>query len=95
MDYCLAHNCFKGAHWHHVIHTPAGSRDKASEDGLVIPLCSTHHEESVDSPHRSALTDTLCGMIGQLAWMLNQLATEDEKDELKQKFKERYGKNYL
>lgn len=42
MELCII--CGKPAQWHHAIHTPQGSRDKASADGLLLPLCEDHHE---------------------------------------------------
>lgn len=92
MELCII--CGKPAQWHHAIHTPQGSRDKATADGLLLPLCEDHHE-GVCGAHKCAVVDTLCRVIAQLAWMLNQVATEEQKDELKKKFIERYGKSSI
>lgn len=81
--------------WHHAIHVPAGSRGKASEDGLVLPLCPEHHRTGRDAPHRNAVTDKLMMTIAEQAWMLNEALTEDEKADLICRFRRRYGWNKL
>lgn len=92
MDLCII--CGKPAQWHHAIHTPQGSRDKATVDGLLLPLCEDHHEGTCGA-HKCAVVDRLCMVTAQIAWMLNQVATDDQKEDLKKKFIERYGKSSI
>lgn len=94
MDCCII--CGAPAEWHHTLHGSA-NRAFADEDGLVIPLCPGHHRTAKEAVHKSYVTDTLCEIIGQLAFERNELADGKAKtiDEAKKHFLVRYGKAYL
>ena len=95
MENCVI--CGAPAEWHHVIHTPNGSRDKASEDGLLLPLCPAHHQTGKDAAHASIVTDRLCNIIGELAYERNVIASGEAAsvEEARDRFRERYGRNRL
>lgn len=94
MERCMI--CGRLAEWHHALHGTA-NRKLASEDGLVVPLCPYHHRESYTAVHRDEDMNLLVEMIGQQAFMMNQLedGKASTKEEAREQFIKRYGKAYL
>lgn len=94
MEFCAI--CGASADWHHVIHGH-GKRELASEDGLVLPLCPYHHQYSDVAAHMNNTVDTLCEIIGQLAFERNQLAEGKARtiEDAEAQFLARYEKKYL
>lgn len=94
MDTCVI--CGKPAAWHHVLHG-FGTRPKADEDGLILPLCPEHHQYSDVAAHVNHTVDVLCEIIGELAYERNLLADGKATGvaDARRQFSERYGKNYI
>ena len=98
--------CGKVAHGvHHLVF--GNDRENADYDGLYVPVCDSCHilghlddnmgygygKES--RIHDNPMAETMSKMMGQLMWELSQVADEEQREELKTKFRKRYGKNYL
>ncbi len=93
MDTCAV--CGKPAAWHHVLH--GQNRQKADEDGLILPLCPDHHQYSDVAAHVNHTVDTLCEIIGELAYERNLLGDgkASNVEDARQQFRKRYGKNFI
>ena len=91
---------------HHVIE--GKNRKLSDEDGLIVPLSPTLHNEGQKpipgercDVHHCKNMSVLMHIIGQQAWMMNyiieryELPFEGIKEEAKYEFMKRYGKNYL
>ena len=106
MDLCLitnnpnvcVHHCMEGT----------ANRQLSDEDGLIVPLTpSVHNEGGKPRPgercdvHHCAKLGKLMHIIGQQAWMMNyiieryELPFEGIKEEAKEAFIARYGKSHL
>lgn len=76
----LHHLCYGGA-----------NRKLSDEDGLVIPLCEKCHGEV----HHNGTAGRMSKIIGQLAYELNEVATEGEIKDAREKYRRRYGLSHL
>ncbi len=78
----------------------AANRDKATEDGLWVPLTAEHHRGKM-SVHNNKEMKALSHILGQYAWMFNylveqkELPFEDVRAEAIEAFRARYGKSYI
>jgi len=89
---------------HHVIFGGA-LRKLADEDGLTIYLANHEHNMSpkgtIYQIHGNPAAEKLSKMVGQLAWERNYLIKkyglpyENLSDEVREAFKDRYGKSFL
>lgn len=70
------------------------NRAKSDADGLWIPLTPANHRGK-KSVHMDREMKIMSHMIGQLAWMLSQVTDEEERRELREQFRRRYGECYL
>lgn len=70
------------------------NRELSDMDGLWVPLTKAHHTGKM-SVHMNKEMKEMCHIIGQLAWMLAQVANEEEREELKVRFRKRYGETYI
>ena len=76
------------------------NRDKATEDGLWVPLTPEHHRGKM-SVHNNKEMQALSHILGQYAWMFHylveqkELPFEDIRQEAIEAFRQRYGKSYI
>ncbi len=91
LTYCII--CGARAERHHVF--GASNRHKSTKDGLIIPLCAVHHREGPDAVHVNPTTMALCHIIGQLAWEANNRKAFEDTEYVRERFRKRYGKNYI
>ena len=94
-SYCLIcakpkddfHHCLKGHKQRHL----------ADEDELIIPVCRQCHE----AIHKHKELNVLVEIIGQLAWERDylikktELPFDDLSEEVREAFRQRYGRSYL
>lgn len=86
MDNCI----FCGRPTNEKHHLVFGSdRQKAEEDGLVIPICSNCHtmNRNTEKIHGNSMACKLSKIVGQLLFE-SQLGTREE-------FRKRYGRSFL
>lgn len=81
---------------HHLIFGQ-GLRDLADRDHLYLDLCNSCHNTGnlISRIHDNSSAEKLSKMLGQALWMLNQVATQEDQDMLKDQFIKRYGRGYL
>jgi hypothetical protein len=91
-EYCFI--CNKPAHGvHHLLF--GKDRQKADEDGVYFPICDECHIISKYRIHDNPTAEALSKMLGETMWLLSQVADEEQRDSLKIKFIQRYGRSYL
>ena len=86
---------------HHIF--GASNRDKASEDGLWVPLTQENHTEGPMPKCGNRCDVHHCPNMMQLLHMVGQLAYEKkiiteyglDEETAREKFRERYGESYL
>lgn len=82
---------------HHLIFG-RGNRPIADRDRIVIPVCRYCHEwanKPEDRIHGNNIAMKMSKMLGEYMYITRQLYTETELEACKEKFRERYGRNYL
>lgn len=79
----------------HEIFFGSANRKKSIEDGMVVPLCPTHHNMSGVGVHFNHKLDMYLKTFGQKVWMEHYTNEDDTQEEKIEKFIERYGRNYL
>lgn len=85
--------CGKPAERHHIF--GGSNRRNSTVDGLILPLCPEHHREGVNAVHNNADMNRLAHIIGEMAWIkANELPFETATG-AQERFRARYGKNYL
>ena len=71
------------------------NRPLSIEDGMVIPLCSYHHNSSNQGVHRNKDLDIKLKQMAQRIWMDKYCNKNLSKNEQIEQFIKRYGQNYL
>ncbi len=81
--------CGRPAECEHHLIFGISQREKAGEDGLVVPSCNACHNvgDKLKRIHDNPMAEKLSKMLGQ-AIFESQIGTREE-------FRERYGKSYL
>lgn len=94
---------------HHLVFGTAG-RELSEKDGLKVPVCNNCHNmgDVTRRIHGNPMAERMSKIIGQLAWEREQLIErvdpvyaendEDRKmllDDVREKFRKRYGISYL
>lgn len=83
---------------HHLIFGTS-KRKLADEDEIYISLCNRCHNMAVkpqDRIHGNSQAEALSKMLGQAMWERNYIAdTGYGLEECRERFIERYGRNYL
>lgn len=79
-----AHHIFKGHKQRHL----------ADADELILPLCRAHHEAVHTGRHNKEF-NTLCEIIGQLAYEKRKCAEGYGEGAARESFRLRYGRSYL
>lgn len=91
LNHCVL--CGRPAELHHIC--GGYNRTLSTKDGLILPLCPEHHREGANAVHQNADMMQLVRMVGELSWIrVNALPFEDY-EAAKDRFRKRYGKNYL
>lgn len=72
----------------HEVFYGIANRKKAKEDGMILPLCSFHHNMSNMAVHNNKELDLKLKQMAQRRWQQYYNKTTDE-------FIKRYGQNYL
>jgi len=75
---------------HHLIYGRA-ERKLCDEDGLTLNLCQVCHR----SIHIHGTAGMLSKMLGQALWEINALNDGVDQYEVRDKFRERYGRSWL
>lgn len=94
---------------HHLIFGIA-HKEKADEDGLVVPACNNCHNlgKLIERVHENPMAEKLSKMLGQAIWERNWIlkdtihdkAGDKEAQDLesrlaRKEFRRRYGRSYL
>lgn len=79
---------------HHLIFGTA-NRKLCDADGLYIAICANCHTSGPipSRIHDNPMAEKLSKMLGQALWEIKETGCDEE--ELKTKFRKRYGGNYL
>lgn len=67
----------------------------SKEEGLVVPLCKTHHTGSNQAVHYNKDVDNSLKKIGERFWILENKSTDDTAETIKQKFINKFRVNFL
>jgi hypothetical protein len=78
---------------HHIFGGP--NRDLAEEDGLFMWLCIGHHTGSSQAVHTNKEIRDWTHRIGQKAYEDSKASKGWTKNEARETFMRRYGRNYL
>lgn len=79
---------------HHIFGGP--NRRLSEEDGLYVYLCHNCHNEPPDGVHFNKRNMQMLHAAGQMHWEMWKIIIYGiTAEEARQKFMERYGKNYL
>ena len=87
-------------HRHHLIEG-TGKRELSDKYDLIIPLCADCHNMSKNSVHLNPKMKAMSNIIGQLAFERqkaiekSELPFENMSDELREQFRDVFGKSYL
>lgn len=102
--------CGRGAEADHHLIFGTDGRELSEKDGLKVPVCNDCHNmgEVPKRIHGNPMAERMSKIIGQLAWEKEQIlecadlvdAKGDEGrkellDEVREKFRKRYGVSYL
>lgn len=102
--------CGRPAECEHHLIFGISEREKADEDGLVVPSCNDCHNigNLISRVHDNPMAEKLSKMLGQAVWERNWIlkdAVHDENGEeevqalesriARKEFLKRYGKSYL
>jgi hypothetical protein len=79
---------------HHLFFGTANRR-LSEEDGLWVYLCPSCHNRPPNGAHFNPNTALFLHKVGQQAYEEKAAKNGADKAEARQKFMERYGKNYL
>lgn len=88
---CIICGC-RTVHKHHLELGP--NRNKAEEDGLWCYLCPEHHNMSNAGVHNDPTAMKWARLFGELAW-INHFHPQLTREEQIDKYRKRYGHNYL
>lgn len=91
LEHCIV--CGRPAELHHIFGGP--NRKLSTEDGLIIPLCPEHHRTGRNAVHMDGDTAALVHIIGELAWIENNKLPFEDREMAIERFRNRYGKNYI
>jgi hypothetical protein len=83
----------EGLQKHHIFGGP--NRDLAEEDGLFMWLCIGHHTGSSQAVHTNKEIRDWTHRIGQKAYEDSKVSKGWTKNEARETFMRRYGRNYL
>ena len=95
MEYCFF--CGRPAeHGHHLIFG-SSNRQKADEDGLMVPVCYRCHTTGPVTMriHDNIMAEKLSKMLGQMACEKQRISEGNTPQEAHTMFYRRYGKHYL
>lgn len=99
--------CGRQAECEHHLIFGVSQRDKADQDGLVVPSCNNCHNlgKLLSRVHENPMAEKLSKMLGQAVWERNWILKDvvhddEEARELKssnarKEFMKRYGRSYL
>jgi len=74
----------------------AANRKHSEEDGLVVDLCHACHNEPPDGVHFNKEKMKWLHIWGQDTWELRKMITDHvTRDDARQAFMKRYGRNYI
>ena len=79
----------------HHIFSGTANRKLSEEDGLVVDLCHSCHNEPPNGVHFNKERMAELHKIGQQLWENIQTAKGMSHDEARQAFIKRYGRNYI
>jgi DNA-directed RNA polymerase subunit RPC12/RpoP len=71
------------------------NRKKSTEDGLIVYLCHSCHNEPPNGAHFSKETREWLHKVGQETYEGRKIQMGMSPSEARESFMERYGKNYL
>lgn len=90
---CFVCGTSENIHIHEVFF--GSNRDKSIADGLCLPLCGYHHNLSKDGIHFNKQLDNYVKKQSEKIWIEHYCDNSLTKEEKIQKFRDRYGINYL
>lgn len=78
---------------HHIF--GGANRKHSEEDGLVVDLCHSCHNESPGGVHFNKINMTMLRVMGQQRYEMARMEEGMSADEAHEAFVKRYGRNYL
>lgn len=93
LKHCYVCGTDKDIHLHEVY--GGHNRAKSKEDGMVIPLCGSHHNLSNQGIHFNKQLDEKIKKQAEKIWIRTYCDDELTPEEKVEKFIGRYGINYL
>lgn len=95
MDYCFF--CGHPAECKHHLIFGSSNRQKADEDGLIVPACNRCHNmgKVIERVHDNPMAEKMSRIIGQMAWERARILEGVPCDLAREKFRQRYKISYL
>lgn len=95
MDYCFF--CGRPAECNHHLIFGSSNRQKADEDGLIVPACNRCHNMGLTTMriHDNVMAEKMSKILGQMAWEKQRISEGNTPQEAHTMFYRRYGKHYL
>lgn len=95
MDYCFF--CGRPAECKHHLIFGSSNRQKADEDGLIVPACNRCHNTGkvIERIHDNPMAEKMSRIIGQMAWESQRVSKGVFPEEAREMFRNRYKISYL
>lgn len=95
MDYCFF--CGRPAECKHHLIFGSSNRQKADEDGLIVPACNRCHNmgKVMERVHDNPMAEKMSRIIGQMAWERSCILEGVPCDLAREMFRQRYKISYL
>lgn len=95
MDYCFF--CGKPAECRHHLIFGSANRQKADEDGLIVPACNKCHNmgSTIERVHDNPMAEKMSKMMGQMAWEQARILEGIPYGTAREMFRQRYKISYL
>lgn len=92
----LEHSIVDGAYpveLHHVF--GGANRRHSDQDGLIVPLTHTQHNEPPYGVHHNYVADTFLKMWAQRCWEDKRIAEGTDPERARKEFMQRYGRSWI
>lgn len=95
MDYCFF--CGRPAECKHHLIFGSSNRQKADEDGLIVPACNRCHNmgKVMERVHDNPMAEKMSRIIGQMAWERARILEGIPCGMAREMFRQRYKISYL
>lgn len=95
MDYCFF--CGRPAECKHHLIFGSSNRQKADEDGLIVPACNRCHNmgKVIERVHDNPMAEKMSRIIGQMSWEKQHISNGISPEVAREMFRNRYKVSYL